>query len=264
MKTTHDNGADRLVAGRFEAVLLLLLGGMLLFFSNSDLYQTLLNPKFSLLSSATGSGLLVLGIVLLRWPVAFDPVRAGAFVCVIALFALVIAKPIDHSIGRSTAAESAGLIDAERTYSSRVEKDGRSYVRINLGELYDIAEVGTDQQRQQRYLVRGILVESPTTKQGRSVLLRTAISCCFADAVAVGFNIVSDDKPLPYGQWVNLYAVLEPWSRKKEEQDEPTLQGVSFTSIHSSFRLRAEIIEKINPPEVSFMFEFHSEEPYAF
>ncbi len=254
----------RQLINRFEGGLLLLLGSMLLFFASGNLYQTLLNPRFSLLSATTGGGLILLGLVLLRWPVRFELVRALSFVAIIILFALVMVYPVQHrQQGLTVGGQGVPAYpDAREEFAPRETKNGQEYVRINLGELFDIAEVGSDEQRQQRYLVRGVLMTAEGT--GQPVILRTAITCCLADAVSVGFDVVTSQTELPDKQWVNLYGVLVADEIASAEEDETSLPGVSFTAVHTSYSLKAEIIEPINPPEVPFMFEFRQQEPYAY
>ncbi len=252
------------VINRLEGLLLLLLGSLLLFFASSDLYQTLLNPRFGLLSTMTGGGLMLLGLVLLRWPVGFELVRALSFVAIIVLFALVMVYPLQHrQQGLTVGGQGISAYpDAREEFAPREIKNGQEYVRINLGELFDIAEVGSTQQREEHYLVRGVLMRAEET--GQPVILRTAITCCLADAVSVGFDVSSPQTELPDKQWVNLYGVLVSEEPSAREEEETRLPGVSFTAIHSSYKFKAQIIEVIKPPEVPFMFEFHQQEPYAY
>ncbi len=253
-----------LIINRFEGALLLILGGMLLFFASGSLYQTLLNPRFSILSAITGGGLMLLGLVLLCWPLGFELVRVLSFTAIILLFALVMIYPLQHSQqGLTVGAQGVPLYpDAQEQFLPRETKNGQEYIRINLGELFDIAEVGSEQLRGQHYLVRGVLMAAEGDSQ--PVILRTAISCCLADAVSVGFEVVTSQNELPDRQWVNLYGVLVADDENSTEEDERSLPGVSFSAIHTVYRFKAEIIEPINPPEVPFMFEFRQQEPYAY
>jgi hypothetical protein len=42
---------------------------------------------------------------------------------------------------------------------AREVRNNREYIKINLGELYDVSEIGSAEQKQQNYLVRGTLVQ---------------------------------------------------------------------------------------------------------
>lgn len=259
MADTEKTGKMKLIYQRLEGALLLSLGAMLAYFASSNLYQTLLNPRFALLSGLTGGGLILLGLVLLRWPLRIDPLRTLSFGIVIAMFGLVISRPLNqsHQNGNSF----APVQEAREEFPSRELKAGKEYIRINLGELFDIAEVGKPQQRSQHYLVRGYLRPSYDTLP--PLLTRTAISCCLADAVSVGFYLNPITALPSQKQWVNVYGVLEPYAGGSQNKD-LQLPGLSFTSIHSAYRFRADLIEPIKPPEVPFMFEFRQQEPYAF
>ncbi len=263
IKVQKTTMASQLI-NRLEGGLLALLGSLLLFFASGNLYQTLLNPRFSLLSATTGGGCILLGLVLLRWPVRFELVRALSFVAIIALFALVTAYPVQpRQQGVTVGGQGVPAYpDAREEFAPREIMNGQEYVRINLGELFDIAEVGSDQQRQQPYLVRGVLMAAEGHWQ--PVILRTAISCCLADAVSVGFDVISNQAELPDKQWVNLYGVLVADDVANAEDEETDLPGVAFTTVHTSYSFKAEIIEPITPPEVPFMFEFRQQEPYAY
>jgi uncharacterized membrane protein YcgQ (UPF0703/DUF1980 family) len=94
------------------------------------------------------------------------------------------------------------------------------------------------------------------------------VTCCLADAVAVGLVIEPAQlEPLDQyvsGQWVKVYGRLQPINTPLTGLDDFAMKGIFFTSIHQDYVFKAEMIEEIPTPEYPPMFEFQQQEPYAY
>lgn len=169
-----------------------------------------------------------------------------------------------------------GLLDEEDAPQgpSRVTRDGREYVRINVAELYDLSDKKAPQLADTRYVLRGFVVRHPELLDSRDSvgLFRIALTCCFADATAAGFIVrdVSEaaarggvQGPLEGGQWVNVYGRVEPETLPRTIS-ELRVKGIFSTSIQPGWVLRAEAIEPIEPPEPAFMYAWRTQEPFAY
>lgn len=252
--------------GRVEGLLLIAIGFTMLYFVYGGNYWTLLNPKFKGLTAVTGYVLEFIGLALCLKAKASGHAR----ILVLSLmFVILLYINFNNETNRSVnpiVADSVARQVNQRI--SRVQKTGQDYIKINLGELFDIAEGGEDAARKQHYLVRGEVQDNPRlAEKNEFVLLRTAVSCCMADAVSVGFRVVkpkgTDWQP---GQWVNVYGKLVPISIQNAELQLHLLRlnGAFFTNIHNDYMLEADLVEAIERPDVPLMFQFETAEPYAY
>lgn len=261
--------------GVVEGCLLVLLGIYMVFFAFGEDYWILLNPKFKWLTAAAGYGLILVGLVASFSPNRPNLSRILSFVLLLGLLSLVTKGTLMTSLQGAAVPsgdERAGSLVPNTTEAqgatspSRLTRDGREYIKINLGELYNIGEIGSDTQLAQHYLVRGMVQKNAElTGQGQFIILRPAVSCCLADAVSVGFRVAAEGiVDLDVGQWVNVYASLTPSAISEGELESLGLKGVFFTSINAHYLLRVDAVEKTTAPEIPAMFEFHEEEPYAY
>ena len=147
----------------------------------------------------------------------------------------------------------------------RLTLGDQEFIKINLGELFNISELGEPNQLGEHYVTRGVVKRSPELdEKGQFVLFRVFMWCCFADAVAVGFR-VSYDHPeeLPDGQWVNVYGKLRLLPSELPEPKMP-VQGITSKAIKKGYEIAAHKVEEIEPPAIPFMFDFRKSEPYAY
>ncbi len=254
--------------GSFEGILLFMFGCYMVGLVQGGDYWLLLNPKFKWLTGSAGYVLLLIGLVATFYP---NPPKVSRSICFVVLFAIVslVHSPDNPLFAGSSLSEvdlPLGKSSAAVELPSRVIKDEREYIRINLGELYDICEAGTAEQLQQRYLVRGMLQRNDKIAPlGQFLILRGAVSCCLADAVAVGFRFNSGHvAEYTDGQWLNLYISLDDLSSPAESLEYLGLKGIFYTNINQQYLLKVEHVEKQSPPKIPAMFEFRNKEPYAY
>jgi uncharacterized repeat protein (TIGR03943 family) len=251
---------------RIEGLLLVTVGFAIIYFVFGGDYWTILNPKFKWLTAVTGYTLEFTGLALCVKANKPAPSRVFVLILMLAILLYINIAPKASQPANPVAAGSvAGQMNLR---FSRVEKNGTEYIKINLGELFDIAEVGTEEAQQQHYMVRGeVQSNSHLAEQGEFLLLRTAVTCCLADAVTVGFRIRETEKTdWQPGQWANVYGRLVPAPVSQEELS-PYLQklnSVFFTNIHSRYILEAELIELIETPKIPLMFQFKTVEPFSY
>jgi hypothetical protein len=99
---------------------------------------------------------------------------------------------------------------------------------------------------------------------GQFALMRVAVFCCLADAVAMGFRVAYDQPDeMADGQWVEVYGTLK---RLPHRLPEPGLHmpGLFLSAVSDSYFLVPDVISPIQEPEIPFMFEFRKAEPYAY
>lgn len=145
-----------------------------------------------------------------------------------------------------------------------------AYVRLNLAELYIMLDKGrTD--RPERFALRALVQRPPAlAERGHVLLRRTAVVCCLADSLELGFvaqglngafNAVQD------GEWVEVFGhleALEPKGRDKGlTEAAPKGQGPSLAVTNPNFRIQAETVERIAPPGFPYLFEFREKPPFA-
>lgn len=242
-----------------EGAALILLGGFMLHLVRGDSYWYFLNPKFEPLTAVAGAVLVLIGLAL---PFSLSreirPTRLFvllAFVC--------MAVWVQSATNREYTAEPYGM-EEPQAVESRVELGGEEYVRMNTAELFMLlaADSGTAPKR---VALRGMVRRSPEMdRQGRFVLVRMAIVCCLADAVAPGFVVVGS-KSLPEdGAWVSVAGRFEPLAVDKAGVGSIAVQGVISTLINDKFVIYSRKTEQVKRPELPFIFEFRREEPYAY
>jgi hypothetical protein len=224
-----------------------------------------LNPKFKSLSWAAAAVLAALGVYsLLRPPIGATWFRAAIYVFVLALCGM-------SEVGLKRWASASGIDSAAALQEapqlpSRVTQGGVEYVRINLGELYDIAANAKPDKLGLNYAVRGFVRRAPEMDaKGEFVLYRVALYCCYADSTAVGFRVRPPQGiPLPEnGTWLVVYAGLAPVKETKEAPQAP-MEGSAFSSVQPDYRLDARRLEPEKAPGMGMMYEWRSEEPYAY
>jgi hypothetical protein len=162
--------------------------------------------------------------------------------------------------------DSAAVAQEAPQLPSRVTQGGVEYVRINLGELYDIAANAKPDKLGLSYAVRGFVRRSPEMDaKGEFVLYRVALYCCYADSTAVGFRVrPPQGGPLPEnGTWLVAYAGLTP-AKESENESSASVEGSAFSSVQPDYRLDARRLEPEKAPGMGMMYEWRSEEPYAF
>jgi uncharacterized repeat protein (TIGR03943 family) len=255
----------RALPGLVEAACLLGLAGFLAYLILGGNYWMYLNPKFKSLSWAAAAVLGALGVYsLLRPPARATWFRASLYVFVLAL--CLVSELGIQKWASVSGIDSAAAEQEAPQLPSRVTQGGIEYVRINLGELYDIAANAKPDKLGLNYAVRGFVRRSPEMDaKGEFVLYRVALYCCYADSTAVGFRVRPPlGVSLPEnGTWLVAYAGLTP-SKASENEPPTAMEGQAFSSVQPDFRLDARCLEPEKAPGMGMMYEWRAEEPYAY
>lgn len=252
-----------------DGLALLLLGGLLAGLALSDRYWYFLNPRFIPVSLVTGAILILLApLAATRAP---GP-RPGGVPRLISLgLCLGLAALAVAGVGSGPSAASMPS-QAQRRSSlepgpelvepSRVTFEGREYVRMNLAELFLLADQ-RPKDAPARFVVRGEVRRSPALDgQGQALVSRVAVVCCLADAVAAGF--LADVGDAPQGRWVEVYGRLEPLKGKLPPASKlPRNPEAAVTVCNEHHRIKVEGVVPVSPPEMPYIFEFREKEPFA-
>lgn len=248
------------LGGFFEGFILFTLGLAMSGLVTSDKYWLYLNPKFKWLTLTTGIILMLLGLTAVIRNRRPDLSRTVVFLVfgAIASIGYLRQNPTAPAFS-SSPTETAAKVE------SRMTLGGQEYIKINLGELYNISESGEADKIGEHYVTRGMVKRSPKLDQeGHFVLFRVFMWCCFADAVAVGFRVsYSHPQEIADGQWIKVYGKLR---QLPSELPEPTVpvKGINAKALNKGYGIAAYKVEAIDPPPIPFMFQFRKSEPYAY
>ena len=249
------------LGGIIEGLVLQAIGayaGALVLFGD---YWRFLNPKFKWLTGATAAMLLVMGTVALFHPNRrFKISRILIFLLFLRIFTIGITGSLSFGNFMS------GFSHQEHAGENpRVTLNGLEYVKINLVELHLLFEKADSEKTAPRYVVRGMVRHTPELDAlGQFALMRVSVFCCLADAVATGLR-VRYDRPDEFtdGQWVEVYGTVKRLPQKLPKPHLHT-QGMLLTILYDSYLLVPDKILPIGEPQIPFMFDFRTQEPYAY
>ncbi|WP_243439203.1 DUF1980 domain-containing protein [Fundidesulfovibrio soli] len=248
-----------------ESLCLLGLAGFMVWLLLGGDYWMYLNPRFRAFTWAAAGALALLGVYGLWRPSPRAAwLRAGLYVFTLAL--CVVSALAVREGTEKMGVEAQAMREAQTPLEPRVKKRGVEYIRINLGELYDIVGKPRPELIGLDYAVRGFVRRAPELDaEGEFVLYRVALYCCYADSTAVGFRVrpAKGEKLPENGAWVVAYGKLDRMDRPRPETGE-TLGGSAFSSVQEEYRIAATLIETETPPGMGMMYEWHPEEPYAY
>lgn len=247
------------IAALAEGLALLGLGLAMIWFAMGEDYWVLMNPKFRWLTLSAGGLLAVLGAMAL----SMSPRRGvwGRLTLVVMMGTMI--SVVDHAalLGPIGQADPAAT---SKTEPSRLEWQGRQYIKINATELFNVAEQDNPAKTEQNYVWRAMARRASGLGPERFVALRTSVFCCLADAVATGF-VVQAAGPLPAeGQWVRLWGKLQKVDTPIEGAGIVRTKGVFMSVASGDWVFVAHRVEPIKTPEVPFSFVFNQNEPYAY
>lgn len=256
---------NRLFAS-LEALILAGLGLFMLVMSFGQDYWMLLNPKFRWLTGSAGGLLALCGLA----AALATGRRSGPLKSLVFAALLLVCLAWDQgAFPQPGMGAGAGPFtpSQKQQIASRVTRGGHEYMKINLAELFLVAEKGAPKQLAQRYVLRAQVVETPNLKsKGLFALVRLSVYCCLADAVWVGFLTAPTDGTFPpMGSWVAVYGTLVARSgapEKSESQLDNRTNRVS--AINQRFLFKADKVLPIQPPALPYMFEMRKQEPYAY
>lgn len=251
--------------GLVEALCIIGLAAFLVYLLTLGSYWMYLNPKFRGLSWASAVALGAMGVYsLVRPPAGANWLRASLYVLVVVL--CLVSEVGIQSWFAVSGVDTAAVEEQPELIEPRVSLGGVEYVRINLGELYDIATNRMPGKMDLNYAVRGYVRRSPELDaRGEFVLHRLALYCCFADSTAVGFRVrVPKGQPLPdHGAWQVVYGRLVE-SKDDEAAAAQSIDGSVFASVQPDYALEASRVEAAKAPGMGMMYEWRREEPYAY
>jgi hypothetical protein len=249
------------IGGILEGLILLSIGayaGLLVFFGD---YWRFLNPKFKWLTAATALLLILVGAMAACHP----DKRPKLSRIIIFLFLLRVFYVANSGIslsGHGATRLGAATLDKEKP---RVTMNGIEYVKINLAELHLLCGHAENLRPGLRYAVRGIVKRNkPMDRQGQFALVRNTVFCCLADSVGMGFRVQYDGVDyLSDGQWVEVYAAVKGLSEKLPDPG-LRIKGMNLTVLSDSDLLVADKVVKIKEPEIPYIINIRSAEPYAY
>ncbi len=244
----------RRFGGILEGLIITVIGlymGLLVLFGD---YWRYMNPRFKWLTGTTAALLFLMGTI-----AAFFPTRQPKLSRIV-IFLLFVRLLTVADLGISLAPRLG--MDLQ---PSRVSVEGTEFIRINLAELYALAERRDPAQTTAHYAVRGMVRKSEALESsGQFALVRTAVFCCLADSLFMGLRIQDNETDsLTDGEWVEVYGTLRPLPHKLPDPGLPPV-GIHMTILCDSHALIPSKIVRIKEPEVPFIFEFKDREPYAF
>ncbi|MDQ7830734.1 MAG: DUF1980 domain-containing protein [Desulfovibrionaceae bacterium] len=251
---------QRNLLGRADALLLLGLALFMASLLSGEAYWHYLHPRFRPLTAATALVMAGLGLFSLFRPPRPSGGRTLAFALMLGL--ALASLPATDPFG--SRGEAWGVAEAEK--AEEVPDDEAGYLRLNTGELYDLAENNElSRHPGPGFAVRGFVRRDPELdKRGLFGLYRVALFCCFADATAVGFVVRPPDGTLPEdGTWVRVAGRLEP---SPGDAPLPDIQvpGIFYASTLPGFVLAADKVVAVSAPREPFMFEWRASPPYAY
>ncbi len=241
---------------RLDGALLLGLALFMAWLVSGNAYWNYLHPRFMPLTAATALVMGGLGVFALIRPPRASAARTLALAVMLALAVVSLppADPFGPAPDRAAAEEEP------------VPEDEKGYVRINTGELYDVAENGELKNFPgPGFTVRGFVRRDPALERlGCFGLYRVALYCCFADATAVGFAVRPGDGVMPEdGAWVRILGKLEP-APDGAALPQPEVPGIFYASTLTGYVFSADRVVPVPAPPEPFMFEWRQSEPFAF
>ncbi|MCF8034754.1 MAG: hypothetical protein K9K66_13935 [Desulfarculaceae bacterium] len=243
------------------------LGLCMLMLAFSQDYWMLLNPKFRWLTGSAGGLLALCGLAIALAPGR----RAGPLRPLLLAALLVVGLGWDLGAWSQPGVGTGGAAfnpQQRQRIASRLSHGGHEYIKINLAELFLLAEKKPPAWAGKRYVFRGQVVNTPALEaKGRFAVVRLSVWCCLADAVWVGFSVSLPPgaEPPAQGQWVRLYGRLEP-RPAAPDQSEAVMDKVTnrLTAINERCFFQSEEVAPIPAPSPPYMFQTRSQEPYAY
>ena len=264
---------------RVDGLCLLCMGGFMAALARSQLYWYFLNPKFSVLTLSAGALLLLAGLALLVRPLPGAPsmgrlwrqaVLLGFLSLAATAWGQAASEPFAGAVSSTNfedpSLDSAQAPDPEAPVDLHPVRGGETYLRLNLAELYIMLDKGrTDLPP--RFALRAMVVRTPKLNaHGQVLLRRTAVVCCLADSLELGFLASGEGlEDVQSGDWVEVFGSLETLSGADATLAEaaPKGEGPSLAITYPKSRIRVFATEPMRAPDFPYLFEFREQEPYA-
>jgi hypothetical protein len=158
------------------------------------------------------------------------------------------------------------MVEQYEDPSPVLERHGKSYTKINTGELYFLAREGTFQELDQDFVVRGVVARTPEMDaMGYFALLRVNFVCCAADAMAMGILVAYPDvQQLEPGQWVRVLGHPRVLDSGTKLPPPPSVNDAFYSTVSKKIVLPADEVEPVYRPVKPYMFELSAEKPYNY
>ena len=254
-------GLRQKITDRLPGLIMILIGLNILLFVSSGQYWTLLNPKYTMVTTVTGYTCGLIGLILVLIPATLQ--RSSLFSAVIIL-GLLGALNVSIWLNQQGSSPKVSLSLEEHVdrLFSREKKFDKEYIKINIAELTTLIENNSSQIDSNNFLFRGQIYRSGA---GEYKVLRTAVACCLADAISIGLK-VRTDLPVDYadGQWVKVYGHITE-ETKSEPFDSHLAKATGFmTVIQPGVIFQADALKEIDMPDLPMIFQFHQQEPFVY
>lgn len=252
-----------------EGLIVAALGLSMYCFSISETYWMLLNPKFQVLTAASGFALAVVGGALAIRKHQGPPlwgaiVVLGGFLALFWWAGFRSETPFASESPSGHVPLSMELPESPDDAEPRMTIGNREYVKISTPELFVLTEE-KDADFPPLVVFRGIVARSPELdERGMIAVFRVNVFCCLADAVAPGF-LVSVDNPDDYQQgiWVRVAGEVLP-SQTENTNGEISLPGMLMSFLNPGHEIKGHSVESTKPPEIPFTFEVRNREPFVY
>ena len=250
------------IGGVLEGLILLAIGLyaiLLVFFGD---YWRFLNPKFKWLTAFAAIALMVLGVIAVRHPTK-RPKLSRIIIFLILLRVITVAPSGISLAGHRLAVLGAAAVDNQMP---RVTMNGSEYVRINLAELYLHCDEAKSGPSVMRYAVRGIVKRDPRMDRlGQFALVRNTVFCCLADSVGMGFRVQCGGRVDEFtdGQWVEVYGNVKGMPETMPDLG-LRIKGMHLTVLNDTHILVADKAKGTKEPEIPYIIDIRSIEPYAY
>jgi hypothetical protein len=228
------------------------LGLFMLALIYSGTYGLFMNPRFQILTGATGAALCLAGLALALAPAGrMDPLRTLAFGLLSALLLASASGPAHYPplVSLTPPAATSGEVSPSLTHA------GRSYLKMNPARL--VMLLAASDPPTAEIVSRGIVRRSPQLEEaGLFALFRVNMVCCLADAVALGVMVKPETGELPEdGTWVTVFGAVEAPAELRSPTDVRGVAEAPYAVLYAAALLRASSVTPREPLRFPYVFE---------
>jgi len=187
------------ISGRFEGLLLALIGIAMAWFALFGSYEFLMNARFRWLTFAGSVLVLGMGGTVLCIPrLRLSPTGVGAFLLL--AFVVAVAQPHTRDVNSLT----LPFVHSEGGVPTVL--GGNRYTIVGIDELNCSIIPGEPEYENRHVVLTGLLMRTPELDtEGRVAVLRPYSFCCAADALLIGIRAEGVAETSLTDQWVNVY-----------------------------------------------------------
>jgi uncharacterized repeat protein (TIGR03943 family) len=261
------------------SLVLILIGAYIINLVFSGRYSNFLNPKFIWLTGTCGIILSVLGIASFFTGLSVKPSTAVIIIvfvilCILAptvrLHGLYVGNITNTNQSAYRTRQAPEKLPEADPRTGRITYKDNEYIPINIGELYMLLYNNPRKKvdsiiKNNRYVFRGFVYRNrQLDKKGQIAVMRVAMTCCIADAVALGFRISTNGiRKFKSDDWVRVYGHMSRFKPDKVEQT-VDIDGLANTDLKEDVMFVVDLIETEKEPDEPFMLDWKPAEPYAY